>query len=104
MVGGTGEGGPVMNTMMQLQAVDQATLTPLVRKALGSEFVSLIDWQVAPYGGGAGQCVYRFVGSAHDRGSTVPWSLVLKIVPAPSHDDEPSASRYGRRELLAYQS
>jgi phosphotransferase family enzyme len=96
--------GHGMDTFMQIQAVDQATLTPFVRQALGSESVSLIDWQVAPYGGGAGQCVYRFVGSAHDRGKTIPWSLVLKVVPTSSSDDEPSAWQYGRRELLAYQS
>jgi hypothetical protein len=93
-----------MDTLMQLQAIEQATLTQLVRQALGSESVSLIDWQVAPYGGGAGQCVYRFAGSAYDRGKTIPWSLVLKVVPSPSSDDEPSAWHYGRRELLAYQS
>lgn len=93
-----------MDTLMQLRAVDQTTLAPLVRQSLGSESVSLIDWQVAPYGGGAGQCVYRFAGSAHDQGMTIPWSLVLKVVPTPSSDDEPSAWRYGRRELLAYQS
>jgi Phosphotransferase enzyme family len=104
MAGSSGQGGVVMNTITQLQAVDQARLTPLVRQALGSESVSLIDWQVAPHGGGAGQSVYRFVGSAHDRGKTIPWSLVLKVVPTPSSDDEPSAWRYGRRELLAYQS
>jgi hypothetical protein len=93
-----------LDIMIQLQAVDRARLTPLVRHALGNESVSLIDWQVAPYGGGAGQRVYRFMGSADDRGKTIPWSLVLKVVPAPSSDDDPSASHYARRELLAYQS
>ena len=93
-----------MDTLAQLQAADQATLTPLVRQALGSASVSLIDWQVAPFGGGAGQCVYRFAGSAQDQGKIIPWSLVLKVVSTLSTEDEPSAWHYGRRELLAYQS
>ena len=93
-----------METLAQLQAVDAARLTPLVRQALGSGSASLVDWQVAPYGGGAGESVYRFVGSSHDQGKAIPWSLVLKIAPARSNDDDPSASRYARREVNAYQS
>jgi hypothetical protein len=93
-----------MDTLAQLQAIDQATLTPLVRQALNSESASLIDWQVAPFGGGASQSVYRFAGSAQNGGKIIPWSLVLKVVSTPSTEDEPSAWHYGRRELLAYQS
>ena len=62
-----------MNQMDQIRAIDQATLTPLVRQALGSESVALVDWQVAPFGGGAGQCVYRFAGTAQDQEQAVPW-------------------------------
>ena len=93
-----------MDTLDQLQALDQATLTPLVRQALYSDSVALVDWQVAPHGGGAGQCVYRFAGSAEDQGQTVPWSLILKVVHAQEGAADPAASRYWKRELLAYQS
>lgn len=93
-----------MNQMDQLQAIDQATLTPVVRQALGSDSVTLVDWQVAPHRGGAGQCVYRFAGSAQDQGQTVPWSLILKVARAPDGEAEPSAHRYWKREMLAYQS
>ena len=93
-----------MDTLAQLQAVDQATLTPLVRHALGSDTVALVDWQVAPHGGGAGQCVYRFAGSAEDQGQTVPWSLILKVVRAQEGEADPAAHQYWKREMLAYQS
>ena len=93
-----------MDMLAQLQALDQATLTPLVRQALGSDSLVPLDWQVAPHGGGAGQCVYRFAGSAQDQGQTVPWSLILKAVRAPEGEVDPSASSYWKREMLAYQS
>lgn len=93
-----------MDTLAQLQAVDRSTLTPLVSQALDSDAITLLDWQVAPYGGGAGRCVYRFVGRATDRGKVVPWSLILKAVRAPEGEVDPSASPYWKREMLAYQS
>jgi hypothetical protein len=93
-----------MDTLAQLQALDQGTLTPLVRQALGNDAVSLVDWRVAPFGGGAGQCVYRFSGNARNQGELIPWSLVLKVAPTPSDGDAVSAAHYRSRELLAYQS
>jgi hypothetical protein len=93
-----------MDMLAQLQAIDQATLTPLVRQALDSTSALLVDWQVAPFGGGASHSVYRFAGSAQNQSMIIPWSLVLKVVSMPTTEDEPSAWRYGRRELLAYQS
>jgi len=93
-----------MDTLAQLQAVDQATLTPLVRDALDSDAVTLLDWQVAPFGGGAGRCVYRFAGGAHDHGTTVPWSLIVKVATAATGAEDPSGARYWKREMLAYQS
>jgi hypothetical protein len=93
-----------MDVIAQLKAVDQATLTPLVRQALDSESAVVMDWQVAPIAGGARHTLYRFTGSAQAQGKIVPWSLVLKVVPASTSDDEPSAWCYWKRELLAYQS
>ncbi len=93
-----------MDALMQLQAVDAATLTPFVRCALDRETASPIDWQVAPFGDGGRQGAFRFVGAAVDQGQTLPWSLVLKVVPPPADNDVPSGSSYGKREFLAYQS
>jgi hypothetical protein len=93
-----------MDTLAQLQAVDQTTLTPLVRKALGSDSATLLAWHVAPFGDGAGRCVYRFAGSARDHEQHVPWSLIVKVTTATARDDDPSAARYWKREMLAYQS
>ena len=93
-----------MDTLAQLQALDHETLTPLVRQALGSDSVMLVDWQVAPFGAGAGQCVYRFAGSAQEQGKTVPWSLIAKVATASTSVDDPSAGRYWKREMLASQS
>lgn len=93
-----------MDTLAQLQAVDQATLTPLVRQALGSDSALPVDWQVAPFGAGAGQCVYRLAGSAQDHGTTVAWSLIVKVTTASASIDDPSGASYWKREMLAYQS
>jgi hypothetical protein len=93
-----------MDALTQLQAVDAATLTPFVRRALDRETASLGDWQVAPFGGSGRQGAYRFVGSALDDGQILPWSLVLKVVPPAAATDSPSGSSYGKREFLAYQS
>src|SRR5262245_51467453 len=97
-------GGRAMDMMARLQTVDQATLTPFVRQAVGSETASLIDWQVAPIRGGARNTLYRFVGNAQHQGKIVPWSLVLKVVPSSISDDDPTAWFYWKREPLAYQS
>lgn len=93
-----------MDVLAQLQALDQATLTPLIRQALGSDSLVPVDWQVASYGGGAGQCVYRFAGRAQDQGRVVPWSLILKTARAPEGEVAPTDSSYWKREMLAYQS
>jgi hypothetical protein len=93
-----------MDMIAQLKAVDQAALTPFVRQALDSESAVVIDSQVAPIGGGARHTLYRFAGSAQAQGTLVPWSLVLKIVPASTSDDEPASWCYWKREALAYQS
>ena len=92
-----------MDTLAQLQAIDQATLTPLVHQVLGSASARMVDWQVEPYGGGASRSVYRVAGHAAEQGTTLPWSLILKV----AHVDgrlNPSGASYWKREMLAYQS
>jgi len=94
------------NSDTQLQSVDRATLTPIVRQALGSDTIEVVDHQCQEIRGRAGgaEGVYRFTGSGHDQGEAVPWSLILKIIgPRPDFDD-PSGWAYWKREMLAYQS
>jgi len=54
----------------------------------------------SPIRGSARNALYRFAGSAQDQAKIVPWSLVLKVVPASTSDDEPSAWFYWKREIL----
>jgi len=90
----------------QLQSIDRATLTPLVRQALGSETVEVVDYHCQQILGGAGRTegVYRLTGSGHDQGEVVRWSLILKIIPFMPERDDPSERAYWKREILAYQS
>ena len=62
-----------------LQAIDRETLNPPVRKALDSETAAVTDWQVAPLPAES-RNVFRFTGHACTAGTTVAWSLVLKVV------------------------
>ena len=89
-----------------LAAIDRATLTPLVRSALGSETVEVVDWEVEQLHGGiaVGTSVHRVSGQGHDQGQTVPWSLVLKILRPESGSAGTSAWDYFKREVDAYQS
>jgi len=90
----------------QVAAVDQATLTPLVKRALKRESVELTDWAYRQLHAGAGEwsTVYRFSGQASDQGRTVPWSLILKTIQPNDLDCEPSTWNYCKREVDAYQS
>ena len=65
-----------------LTAIDQATLTPLVRSALNSETVEVANWEHKQLhaGAGAGSSVCRFAGQAHDQEQMIPWSLILKVL------------------------
>ncbi len=92
-----------------LQSIDSATLTPLVRQALDSDAVEVVDWSCQQFRGDAGWGsglwgVYRFSGEAQDHGQATPWSLILKTAAARPDRDDPSDSHYWKREVLAYQS
>ena len=93
-----------------LAAVDRATLTPLVRRALQSESIDVVDWRVEQIrggvGGGAGvgaSAVYRFSGQARRGDEVQPWTMILKILYARA-GGHPSGSHYWRREADVYQS
>jgi hypothetical protein len=100
----------------QLAAIDRATLTSPVRKILQKEMAEVVEWRYQPIVGGMGEVwgsnnVCRFVGSAHDSGHVLGWSLVLKVVPIPTPRDgdgsgihDPASEDYWKREVLTYES
>ncbi|MGD8465372.1 MAG: phosphotransferase [Anaerolineae bacterium] len=87
-------------------AIDQATLTPLVRSALHSETIEVVNWDLEQLHGGiaAGTAVHRLSGQGRDHGRTIPWSLVLKILRSGVGSPDDSAWDYFKREADAYQS
>lgn len=88
-----------------LKIIDTTMLTPLVRRALRRDAAEIMDWQSnALYGGGLNSQIIRFSGNARDRDTTLPWSLILKIVCPHDDEDDPASLRYWKREALAYQS
>jgi hypothetical protein len=90
----------------QLATIDHVTLTPLVRSALGSETIEVINWECKQLHGGiaAGTAVYRFSGQGSDQHQTIPWSLILKILRSEDGSADASAWDYYKREADAYQS
>jgi hypothetical protein len=90
----------------QLAAIDRATLTALVQRALGSKTVEVVNWQFQQLHGGlaAGSAVFRFSGQGRDRGQTIAWSLILKVLRPDVGSADASAWNYYRREADAYQS
>lgn len=109
-------GGNEMDSASQFKAVDaidHATLTAPVRRALGSNTAVIVEWRherlayadFNPTSGG----LYRFSGTAHDQGAAVSWSLILKIAHAPTGEGamsvagrSPSSWNYWKREFLAF--
>ena len=92
----------------QLQALDQATLTGLVRQAVGSATLEIDHWLYQPLGYGNGLVtggIYRVEGTAHDGRQEIVWALILKVIrPAGADSLDPAHSLYWKREVLAYQS
>jgi hypothetical protein len=90
----------------QLAAIDQATLTPLVRRALNREAVQVAGWDYKQLHGGVGtgNAIYRFEGQGHDREQEMAWSLILKTAYPEGDNTVPSAWNYYKREVEAYRS
>ena len=99
-----------MTTMDQrAAAVGSETLTPVVRRALGSESAEVGEWRYAPLPYvntlGDDRGLYRFSGTARDAGEAKPWSAVLKLVrPYPQSSSKPAHPAYWKREVLAFSS
>lgn len=104
-----------------LAPIDVAMLTPIVRRALGSETAEPRDWTVTSAGykliNEVTAGLYRVAGTAHDGDTLVPWSIFLKVLRASSGDsshgtpsggftpsDEPQHWNYWKREALLYAS
>ncbi|MFN2185502.1 MAG: hypothetical protein ACK2UU_16050, partial [Anaerolineae bacterium] len=90
----------------QLAAIDRATLAPLVQSALGSETVEVVDREFEQLHGGiaVGNAIFRFSGQGRDRGQTIAWSLILKVLRPEVGSADASAWNYYRREADAYRS
>jgi hypothetical protein len=89
----------------RLLAIDSATLTPIVRQALGSRTVEVTGWQHHRNRGGATRAdLFRFEGTGTDDGETVSWSIIPKAIQPRADQDDPSHIGYWKREVLAYQS
>ena len=93
-----------------LDAIDAATLTPIVRAALGRDDVEVAEWQHAPFGHslddvyGSTRSIIRYSGTARANGDQLPWTVVLKIVTAAGTPDDPASPANGDREPLAFRS
>src|SRR5437588_296696 len=97
----------------QLQAIDRALLTPLVRQLFRSDAVEVLDWQIGPLNfiiiTPMTLGIFRVSGTALENNITKPWSLILKIVHPAAFLPEvnwksPSSFGYMKREALAYSS
>ena len=87
-------------------AVNLAVLTPLVRRALSTDQVEVLERSCQPIGGGFSEAlIYRFAGQARTPDGLMPWSLILKALsPASTTNQEPASPEYWKREALIYQS
>ena len=88
------------------QEMDRGYLTDTVQKALDRPDLQITDWKVQSLHGGFewDSAVFRVQGEAGDRGETIPWSLILKVVKPAEKATQPNGIWYWKREALAYQS
>jgi hypothetical protein len=93
-----------------LQSIDNATLTPIVRQALGSKTAEVTSWHAQQvHGGGSfgtagGSAIHRISGHGRDHPYAVDWSLIVKVLHPPADRGRPTDFNYWRREACAYES
>lgn len=84
---------------------DEATLTNVVRQALGRKDAEVTSWRVTSlHGGAGGGALYRLAGRARAGSEVLPWSVIHKIVRGTEDAMDPASLRYWAREPLAYRS
>jgi hypothetical protein len=94
-----------MRPAVDMDVVDRAVVARVLRRLLEDPHAEPLDTAVERLRSGAGQGlgVYRVLGHARSRGEHVPWSAILKLIPAagqvPAH-----AWDHADREVLAYRS
>lgn len=90
------------------ELVDGDRLALLLRRQFQTDTPAVTEWTTTQLHGGTFGVVTRFAGTARNGATTVPWSLIRKVVH--NHADlyldrsKPANSRYWRREAFAYQS
>ena len=73
-----------------LQHVNPVLLTTMVRRVVGSDTLTIDDWNVQSLTAGAPLInpgnggIFRLAGTATDRSTTIPWSLVVKVLKNPA--------------------
>ena len=78
-----------------IKAVDQATLTRIVRRARNNSTVQVTDWQHERLHGGFGGSVNRISGHVRGLEGEIPWSVILKIPRGDAGEREPMIYRSG---------
>jgi hypothetical protein len=101
-----------MDTDATLSDLDPSDLRAAVRHALGRDGADVVDWRAQSIYVAVNQMtagLFRISGTARDRGESLPWSLVVKIVRNAVdfngvRQEDPSQSNYWKREPLLYRS
>lgn len=94
-----------MRAAVDSDVIDRTVLSQVLRRELQDPHAEPLDSSVERLRSGAGQGlgVYRLFGHAHSRGKRMPWSAILKMIPAagqgPAHEWD-----HADREVLAYRS
>lgn len=93
--------------LAQLRAIDADLLTEIVRQDQRTPAFELTDWTVEPLsskGISNPEGLFRVRGTGQVGQTTTPWSVVLKIVTRPDHEQDLRDLWYWKRELRVAQS
>ena len=93
--------------LAELQAIDPAILTDIVRLDQSSPAFEITDWSVkrlSDKGISNPEGLWVYSGSGHVDGATRPWSVVLKVFERHQPELAPGARNYWKRELLVAES